>query len=77
VVAEAKQVAPGTRLSATWTRDGTPVQVSDDMIATQGYHDTNIEFHLNAGVDGFLPGNYKVQLIINGQPGPSDSFTIK
>ena len=77
LVAEAKQVAPGTRLSASWTRDTTPVQVSDDVVATQGYQNTNIEFHLNAGTDGFAPGNYEVTLIINGQPGPSAHFTVK
>ena len=77
VVAEAQQVAPGTRLAASWTRDGTPVQVSDPVVAAQGYHNTNIEFHLNAGADGFIPGNYKMQLIINDQPGPTASFTIK
>lgn len=77
VVAEAKQVAPGTRLSASWTRDGTPVQVSNEIVATQGYQNTNIEFHYNPDSGGFLPGNYKVQLIINGQPGPSANFTVK
>jgi len=77
VVAEAKQVAPGTRIAASWTRDGTPVQVSGEVVADKGYHDTNIEFHLNAGVDGFAPGKYKVQLVINGQPGPDANFTVK
>jgi hypothetical protein len=77
VVAEAKQVAPGTKLAASWTRDGTPVQVSDEVVASQGYHDSNIEFHLNAGADGFTPGNYKVQLLVNGQPGPSADFSVK
>lgn len=79
LVAEAKQVAPGTRLSASWTRDGVavPVDASSEVVAAQGYQDTNIEFHLNAGADGFVPGNYKVQLVINGQPGPSATFTVK
>ncbi|HWB60690.1 MAG TPA: hypothetical protein VG733_14440 [Chthoniobacteraceae bacterium] len=77
VVAEAKQVAPGTRLSATWSRDGTPVQVSDEVVATQGYHDTNIEFHLNPGAGGFAPGSYKAQIIVDGKPGPEASFTVK
>lgn len=77
VVAEALQVAPGTRIAASWTRDGTPVQVSDEVVASQGYHNTNIEFHLNAGADGFTPGSYKVGLIVNGQPGPSANFTVK
>lgn len=77
VVAEAKQVAPGTRIAASWTRDGTPVEVSNEVVATQGYHNTNIEFHLNAGTDGFAPGSYKVQLIVNGTHGPSANYTVK
>ena len=77
LVAEAKQVAPGTRISASWTRNGTPVQVSDAVVAAQGYQNTNIEFHLNPGPSGFVPGNYKVQLLINGNAGPDASFTVK
>lgn len=77
VVAEAKQVAPGTRIAASWTRDGTPVEVSNDVVATKGYQNTNIEFHLNAGTGGFAPGSYKVELIINGTPGPSAHYTVK
>ena len=77
VVAEAKDVAQGTRLAASWTRDGTPVQVSDDVVTSQPYHNSNIEFHLNAGADGFAPGNYKVELIVNGQVGPSANFSVK
>lgn len=77
VVAEAKSVAPGTRLGANWMREGNVVQVSNEVVADKGYHDTNIEFHMNPGADGWVPGNYKVQLIVNGKPGPDTSFTIK
>lgn len=77
VVAEAKEVAPGTRLSANWFKDGQALQVSNEVVAAQGYHDTNIEFHMNPGADGWLPGSYKVQIIVNGNPGPETSFTIK
>jgi hypothetical protein len=77
VVADAEQVAPGTKLAASWTRDNIPVQVSDDVIADKGYNNTNIEFHLDAGVGGFATGNYKVQLMVNDQPGPSATFTVK
>lgn len=77
VVAEAQQVAPGTRIAASWTRDGTPVEVSNEVVATQGYRNTNIEFHLNAGAGGFARGSYKVQLIVNGTPGPSAHYTVR
>lgn len=77
VVADAQQIAPGTRIAASWTRDGTPVEVSNEVVASQGYHNTNIEFHLNSGSNGFAPGNYKVELIINGVPGPSARYTVK
>jgi hypothetical protein len=77
VVAEAKQVAPGTRIAASWTRDGKPVEVSNEVVARQGYRNTNIEFHLNAGTDGFAPGSYKVELLVNGNPGPSARYVVK
>jgi hypothetical protein len=77
VVAEAKEVAPGTHLSANWSRDGQPVQVSNEVVAAEGYNDTNIEFHMNPGAGGWLPGNYKVQIVVNGNPGPEASFLIK
>ena len=44
VVAEGKDVAPGTRLAANWSRDGTVIQVSNEITADQGYHNSNIEF---------------------------------
>ena len=77
VVAEAKEIAPGTRLAANWSHDGTVVQVSNEVTAAQGYHNSNIEFHMNPGADGWVPGNYTVQIIVNGQAGPKASFTIK
>lgn len=77
VVAEAKEVAPGTHLSANWFRDGQAVQVSNEVVAAQGYHDTNIEFHMNPGADGWLPGNYKARIMVNGKPGPEATFSIK
>jgi len=77
VVAEAKDVASGTHLSANWSRDGQPVQVSNEVVAAQGYHNTNIEFHMNPGDGGWLPGSYKVQIMVNGKPGPEASFSIK
>lgn len=77
VVAEAKDIAPGTRLATKWSREGTVVETSSEVVATHGYHDTNIEFHMDPGIDGWLPGKYTVQIIANGQPGPTASFTIK
>lgn len=77
VVAEAKDIAPGTRLASSWSREGTVIKVSDEVVATHGYHDTNIEFHLDPGADGWLPGKYKVTILANGQTGPGASFTIK
>ena len=76
-VIEAKDVALGTRLSANWLREGTIVQVSNEVIATQGYHNTNIEFHMNPGAAGWLTGNYAVQILANGQVGANAKFTIK
>jgi hypothetical protein len=77
VVAEAKNVAPGTRLAANWARESTVIQVSDEVIADKGYHNTNIEFHLSPGADGFAPGKYTVKLIVNGKPGPGVDFVVK
>jgi len=77
VVAEGKNIAAGTKLSANWAREGTVLQVSNEVTAQTGYHDSNIEFHMSPGVDGWMPGHYTVQLIINGQGGPKVGFTIK
>lgn len=77
VVAAAKEIAPGTRLAAKWSRDGTVIQVSDEVTAAQGYRNSNIEFHMVPGANGWVPGNYTVQIVVNGQPGPKATFTIK
>lgn len=77
VVAEAKDIAPGSRLSARWSHEGKVVQVSDVVTSAQGYHNSNIEFHMNPGAEGWIPGKYTVQIMVNDQPGPTANFTIK
>ncbi|HEY5893290.1 MAG TPA: hypothetical protein VIT91_08680 [Chthoniobacterales bacterium] len=77
IVAEAKELAPGTRLAAKWSRDGTVVQISDEVIATQGYRNSNVEFHMTPGVTGWMPGKYTAQIMVNGQPGPKTTFIVK
>lgn len=77
VVAEAKELAPGTRLAAEWAREGTVTQVSNEVTATQGYRNSNIEFHMTPGVDGWMPGRYTVQILVNGQRGPKAAFIVK
>ena len=77
IVLEARNIPPGTRLLSNWMREGSVIQVSNEMLTAQGYHNANLEFHINSGADGWQPGNYQVRIMTNGQPGPSAKFVIK
>lgn len=76
-VVEAKSVAAGSHLRAKWMKDGTVIQESNEVVAAQPYNNTNIEFHMDPGASGWLPGNYTVQILADDKPGPEAGFTIK
>ena len=77
VVAEAQSIDPGTVLFARWSRDGQPFEDSPELKANQAYQDTFVEFHLEPVSGDFNPGQYNVQLFVNGNPSQQASFTVR
>ena len=78
VVAEAKRIPPGTTIFARWSREGVSSINTDPIRADRTYENTYIEFHVQR-VDGgpLEPGSYLVQLVVNGNPGPQVSFSVR
>ncbi|MDQ4077095.1 MAG: hypothetical protein M3220_12705 [Chloroflexota bacterium] len=78
VVVEAERVEAGTTLFARWFRDGEPFEDTPAITADRTYTDTFIEFHIEPTTGTqFEPGEYSVQLYVNGNPGPSVDFTVQ
>ncbi len=76
-VAFADTVAEGTMLFARWYRNGLPIEDSEVVIADQDYHDTYVEFHLDAMGQPFAPGSYAVEILANGSIINYTEFAIK
>lgn len=77
-VAEVARVEQGTTIFARWFRNGEGYEDSPQLIADRTYTDTFVEFHLEPESGRTLePGDYTVQLYINGNPGPRADFTIR
>jgi len=77
VVAEAQQIDQGTTMFARWSRDGQPFEDSELVKANQAYQDTFIEFHLEPVSGNFDPGQYKVQIFVNGNPSKEAAFSVQ
>lgn len=77
VVAQAEQLDPGTTIFARWSRDGQAFEDSPELTANQAYQDTYVEFHLEPVNGNFDPGQYSVQLFVNGNPSEQTSFTVR
>jgi hypothetical protein len=78
VVADVERVEPGTSIFARWSRNGEPFEDSQPITADRRYENTKLEFHIEpVGGARLEPGDYTVQLYINGNPGPSASFTVE
>jgi hypothetical protein len=77
VVSEAQSIDPGTILFARWSRDGQPFEDSPELKANQAYEDTFVEFHLEPVSGDFDPGQYNVQIFVNGNPSQQASFTVR
>lgn len=78
VVAEIIRVEPGTSVYARWSREGEPFEDSPSITADRVYENTNLEFHIEPVAGRTLePGEYTVQIYINGNPGPTATFTIR
>ncbi len=76
-VVEAQRVEPGTTLYARWLRDGTPFEDSSEIKADRLYENTFVEFHLENLQDRMEPGNYSVQIFVNGNPAKKADFVVK
>jgi hypothetical protein len=77
VVAEAQKIDSGTTMFARWSRDGKPFEDSTEITANQNYANTFVEFHLEPVQGTFDPGQYTVQLFVNGNPDKQASFTVR
>lgn len=77
VVAEAQRIDPGTSMFARWSRDGRPFEDSQPVTANRAYQDTFVEFHLEPVQGNFDPGQYSVQIFVNGNPAQQATFTVR
>jgi hypothetical protein len=77
VVAEAHRIEAGTSMFARWSRDGQPFEDSSELKADRLYENTYVEFHLENLQDRFEPGDYSVQLFVNGNPAEQASFKVE
>jgi hypothetical protein len=69
-------VPSGTRVFARWSREGSPFEDTNEIVADRDYQNTYIEFHISPDGKALTPGNYTVQFFVNGNPGPQAQFTI-
>lgn len=76
VVAEAKRIEQGTSMFARWSHEGQPFEDSSEVIADRDYENTYVEFHLENLQASMEPGDYTVQLFVNGNPAEEVNFTV-
>src|SRR5262245_36124406 len=76
-VVEAQRIDPNTTMFARWSRDGQPFEDSQPVTADKQYQNTYVEFHLQPVNKPFDPGNYTVQIFVNGNPAQQTSFTVQ
>lgn len=69
-------IPAGTRVFARWSREGTPFEDTNEIVADRDYQNTNIEFHISPNGAALTPGSYTVQFFVNGNPGPEAQFVI-
>jgi len=76
-VVEAQRIEAGTTMYARWSRDGQPFEDSSEIKADQDYENTFVEFHLENLQDSMDPGQYMVQIFVNGNPTKQAEFTVR
>jgi len=76
-VVQAQRIEPGTSMFARWSRDGQPFEDSDPVKANQLYENRYVEFHLQSTKQQIDPGNYTVQIFVDGNPSQQASFTVQ
>lgn len=76
VVATASNIAPGMRLASRWYLAGSEV-IMHDFTPDFAINQNCVWFYIDSSETVFTPGNWTVQLEINGQPaGEPAAFTI-
>ena len=76
-VVEAQRIDAGTTMFARWSRDGKPFEDSTEVRADKQYQNTYVEFHLEPTNKAIDPGNYTVQVFVNGNPAKQADFTVQ
>jgi hypothetical protein len=76
-VAEAQKIDAGTSMFARWSRHGQPFEDSEPVKANREYQNTFVEFHLEPVSGNFDPGQYTVQIFVNGNPDKQANFTVQ
>lgn len=76
-VVQAQRIEAGTSMFARWSRDGQPFEDSEPVRANQLYENRYVEFHLESTRQQIDPGNYTVQIFVDGNPGQQTSFTVQ
>jgi hypothetical protein len=76
-VVEAQRIDAGTTMFARWSRDGKPFEDSQEIKADKQYQNTYVEFHLEPNNKAIDPGNYTVQVFVNGNPAKQANFTVQ
>ena len=76
-VVQAQRIEAGTSIFARWSRDGQPFEDSDPVKADQVYQNRYVEFHLQTSKQQIDPGNYTVQVFVDGNPSQQTSFTVQ
>ena len=69
-------IPSGARLFARWSRNGSPFEDTNEIVADRDYASTNIEFHISPDGQALETGNYSVQIFVDGNPGPQAQFSV-
>ena len=76
-VVQAERIEAGTSMFARWSRDGQPFEDSEPVKANQLYENRYVEFHLQTTKQQIDPGNYTVQVFVDGNPSQQTTFTVQ
>ncbi len=76
-VVQVQQFASGNRIFARWSANGTVREDTQEITANRDYSNTYLEFHIQGSSAPLPTGSWTVQLIINGNPGPTANFKIQ
>lgn len=76
-VVQAQRIEAGTSMFARWSRDGKPFEDSEAVKANQVYENRYVEFHLQSTRQSIDPGNYTVQIFVDGNPSQQANFTVQ